>query len=418
MFTSLPQQVEAFKAYKWEDIQPFYDELVKRPFSQETVTSWMADWAKLRNLILERFAKLRLANTQNTKDEAVETELQSFLKNIHSPAQTFNNKLTRRLLESGLKIDGMELPLKKMRAESDLFSEDNLPLLTQEVKYSSQFNRTMGSQTVEWEGESRTLIQMRTLFDSPDRAHRQEVWQKMSARQLEDRGSLNALWQSLFKLRREIAQNAGFDSYLAFRWQLLKRFDYTPQDSLVFHEAIAEKVVPAASRIYQQLADSFGVEKLRPWDVANDTQPLMYPKLTPMRAVDELATKTAAMFHHVGEEFGAYFETMRQENLLDLPNHASKAPGGYCTYFAVEKRPFILMNAVGSAGDVRTMLHEAGHAFHAFESNHLPYPDQRHSGHEFSEVASMAMELLASPYLTSEFGGFYDSHEEAARQVG
>ena len=64
------------------------------------------------------------------------------------------------------------------------------------------------------------------------------------------------------------------------------------------------------------------------------------------------------------------------------------------------------MNAVGTHSDVQTMLHEGGHAFHVFESNKLPYASQRDVGMEFAEVASMAMELLASPYLTKEHGGF------------
>ncbi len=415
MTTSIPDSLEAFAQLKWEEIEPIYQELVERPFTQENVESWMVDWAKLRNLLAEQFARLRVASTQNTKDETVEENLQTFLKNVFRPAQKYNNQLTKRLLESGYEIEGMTLPLKKMKAENDLFSDENLNLFNEEVKLAGQYNRTIGSQTVAWEGEQRTLIQMRTFFDSPDRTHRKEVWQKIATRQLEDRNDLNALWKSLFQLRQKIARNAGFDNYLAYRWKLLKRFDYSPEDSMTFHQAIEEKVVPAASKVYAQLAQNLGVEKLRPWDVANDTQPLMYPKLTPMSSVDELAPKSAAMFYHVGNEFGNYFKTMQDEALLDLPNHAGKAPGGYCTYFSVAKRPFIFMNAVGSAGDVRTMLHEAGHAFHAFESNHLPYPDQRHPGHEFSEVASMAMELLAAPYLTSEFGGFYDSPEEAAR---
>ncbi|MFC2064002.1 M3 family metallopeptidase, partial [Chloroflexota bacterium] len=55
-----------------------------------------------------------------------------------------------------------------------------------------------------------------------------------------------------------------------------------------------------------------------------------------------------------------------------------------------------------------------GHAFHVFESATLPYSQQLNVPMEFAEVASMGMELLASPYLTKEYGGFY-TPEEAAR---
>lgn len=415
MFDKLPKTSREFQKLSWEEIEPYFNELNKRPLSPTNVEQWLSDWAILKRLILEVYSRHRVAHTQDTTNEPVEEAMQSFLKNIFVPYQKYDNQLVEKMLESNLAVSGMDLPLRKMRASAELFNEENLDLFNEEVKLSSQYNRTIGTQSVEWEGETKTLIQMKTLFDSPNREHREKIWRKMSSRQLEDRQSLNDLWQALFALRQKIAKNAGFDNYLAYRWKYLNRFDYTPEDSRQFHDAIAQSVVPVASKVYEQLADELGVETLRPWDVGLDILPLMYPKLSPMESVEELAPKSSAMFTHVDAVFENYFETMRQEDLLDLPNRPGKAPGGYCTYFPMEKRPFIFMNAVGSASDVRTMLHEAGHAFHSFESNHLPYPQQRHPGHEFSEVASMAMELLASPYLTSEFGGFYDSAEDAAR---
>jgi oligoendopeptidase F len=57
-------------------------------------------------------------------------------------------------------------------------------------------------------------------------------------------------------------------------------------------------------------------------------------------------------------------------------------------------------------------LHESGHAFHVLSAQ-LPYFQQLQVGLEIAEVASMAMELLASPYLLSEPGGFYNEKEAA-----
>ena len=71
------------------------------------------------------------------------------------------------------------------------------------------------------------------------------------------------------------------------------------------------------------------------------------------------------------------------------------------------------MNGVGIHEDVQTILHEGGHAFHVFEISNLPYFFQEIPA-EFAEVASMAMEMLASPYLLKDQGGFYNP-EAAAR---
>jgi oligoendopeptidase F len=123
------------------------------------------------------------------------------------------------------------------------------------------------------------------------------------------------------------------------------------------------------------------------------------------------------VFVRVDPALGAYYATLQSEHLLDLDNRKGKAPGGYCTYFPAARRPFIFMNAVGLHDDVQTLLHEGGHAFHAFEVGALPYYPQTNPPMEFNEVASMAMELLAAPYLAAQPDGFYSPAEAARARI-
>jgi len=84
----------------------------------------------------------------------------------------------------------------------------------------------------------------------------------------------------------------------------------------------------------------------------------------------------------------------------------------------VAHRPFVFINNTNTPWDVQTMLHEGGHAFHEFERAHVNFYQRGeiYLPAEFGEVASMSMELLASPYKTKEFGGFY-TESEAARAM-
>jgi oligoendopeptidase F len=77
----------------------------------------------------------------------------------------------------------------------------------------------------------------------------------------------------------------------------------------------------------------------------------------------------------------------------------------------------MFVNAVGTHNDVATTIHESGHAFHVFETAGIPYIQQLAVPMEFAEVASMGMELLASPYLTKETGGFYTQAEAARARI-
>jgi oligoendopeptidase F len=112
------------------------------------------------------------------------------------------------------------------------------------------------------------------------------------------------------------------------------------------------------------------------------------------------------VFERVDPALGREFQTMIDERLLDLDSRKGKAPGGYCETLHFRGRPFIFMNAVGLVDDVMTLLHEAGHAFHAFASHRQPLIWQRHPGSEAAELASMSMELLASPHLRQPIGYF------------
>ena len=110
-------------------------------------------------------------------------------------------------------------------------------------------------------------------------------------------------------------------------------------------------------------------------------------------------------------ELARGFRLMRELRLLDLANRKGKAPGGYQSTLSESRLPFIFMNAAGTQEDVMTLLHEAGHSFHAFASHPLPYIWQRHPTMEQAELASMSMELLAFEGLRKERGGFYDEAE-------
>jgi oligoendopeptidase F len=120
------------------------------------------------------------------------------------------------------------------------------------------------------------------------------------------------------------------------------------------------------------------------------------------------------VFHRIAPELGREFQTMIDERLLDLESRKGKAPGGYCETLHHRGRPFIFMNAVGLVDDVMTLLHEAGHAFHAFASHPLPYVWQRHPGSEAAELASMSMELLAGPHLVHTTGFFSAEEHRSA----
>jgi oligoendopeptidase F len=201
-------------------------------------------------------------------------------------------------------------------------------------------------------------------------------------------------------------------------WAQRFRFDYSPEDCKTFHQAIEEVVVPAAKRLFEKRRQKLGTESVRPWDQLVDTSD--ESPLKPYQTVDEYKSRTKDIFTKVDPKFGEYFQVMMDGDLLDLDSRKNKAPGGYNLFYSVSQKPFIFINNTQMHFDVAVILHEGGHAFHAFESAVVPYFHERAENYvpaEFAEVASMEMELLASPYIAKEYGGFYTKHETARARL-
>jgi oligoendopeptidase F len=144
------------------------------------------------------------------------------------------------------------------------------------------------------------------------------------------------------------------------------------------------------------------VETLRPWDLEAD--PLHRPPLPEFARTEDLLDRCEAVFRKVHPELGDQFRFMRVHALLDVERRKGKAPGGYQQTLHERRWPFIFLN-VPPTRDVQTILHEAGHAFHALAARGEALLAYRGAPAEFAEVASMGMELLSAPYLEAIYPG-------------
>jgi oligoendopeptidase F len=409
---------KSFLSLPWSDIAPLYEALESYDLVAENAADWLAQWSRLRELVQERGATLRIESVKDTNDSEAEAGLREFLGQVYPEAVKADQALIAKLLASKLEPAGMARTLKTLRVRSEIFRPENVELGAQAQTLNIEFNKIIAAQTIQWDGQEQTLTALGSIYQKADRATRKQIWQIIEARESQDRQAINDLWSTQMDNRVAQARNAGFgDDYRALRWLELMRLDYTPADCRSFHDAIEQAVVPAASRIYEKHRLRLGADRLRPWDldIYQGTFPVSASDLKPYDSSEELKQRTSAAFHKVDPELGGYFDVLRQEQSMDLDNRKGKGPGAFCASLEASHRPFIFMNGVGQATDVNTMLHEAGHAFHNFETYALPYAHQRWSNMEFAEVASMAMELLAAPYLTE--AGFYSEGDYARHRV-
>ena len=231
------------------------------------------------------------------------------------------------------------------------------------------------------------MVQMGVYLQETDRSVRQEAWELVSNRRLAVADECDRQFDKLRDIRIQIAKNAGYADYRDYKHIAKGRFDYQPEDCFKFHEAVETVVMPAYNELLVERKKKLDLGALRPWDTAVDPDGL--EPLKPFSEVEDMVSKTKAVFDEIDEELAGGFQTMRDQNLLDLANRKGKAPGGYQSSLPEARLPFIFMNAVGLQRDVETLLHEAGHAFHTLAAQKEDIHEYQHAPLEFCEVAEI-----------------------------
>ncbi len=413
--TVLPESPDAFMDASWQDVLPYYDELARRPLDARNVEEWLADWSRFESLLSEASALASFAYSCDTSDPDREAAQLRFGTQISPRAHQQRIHLQERLVELGYTRAGLETMIQRFQNQMSLFNEANVPLFSELSELGTRWAKVNGAMTVEWEGEEKTPSQLLPFLLSNDRDVRERAFRLRAKPFIEKRDVLAGIFDRMYDLRQKVASNAGFGNFRDFAHREKNRFDYTPEDCMRFHVAVEEAVLPAVERINERRRRRMGLDALRPWDTSVDS--LGRPALKPFDDIRSFIDRAAQVFGHVAPDFRRYYEAMDDANLLDLDNRKGKAPGGYCQTLAFRKLPLIFMNAVGIDADLRTLLHESGHAFHSFEASRLPLLFQRHAGSEMAEVASMSMELLASPFIGKDSGGYYTEADAKRSQA-
>ncbi len=192
---------QEFRSLNWEGIQPLYQQLEDYELTEDSQDSWMEQWSDLRKLVDERYARLELATKLDTTDEEAEKQYYDFLDNVYPSIKAADQVLKEKILGSELIPQGMELALKKMQVEANLFCEENLPLMTEENKLGSQYSKILGAQTIQWKGEELTLVQVKAALLTTDREVRKELWELLSQRQLKDMKGMSAFMDQCTQVR-------------------------------------------------------------------------------------------------------------------------------------------------------------------------------------------------------------------------
>ncbi|MBQ9393875.1 MAG: hypothetical protein IJU18_07815 [Oscillospiraceae bacterium] len=153
------------------------------------------------------------------------------------------------------------------------------------------------------------------------------------------------LYIRLIRVRRELAQVLGYDSYESYQYDAFAR-DYSPRQAAAYLDALASDAAPVCRRIYDA----------SPYDAVS------YAPLTEERLLSLLEQATSSM----GDTVTDAMALMRQYSLYDVSSDSRKSPQSYTVYLYSYGLPFCFVDAYGDVEDLLTLSHEFGHFADSF----------------------------------------------------
>lgn len=399
-------------ATNWENLRPLYQGLLDRPVADvRALQLLLLDRSELDAAVSEAGTLLEINMTCHTDDAAANAAYSAFVENVAPQLKAISFELDKKIVghpaAAQLDQERYAVLLRDLRLGVELFRPENIPIETELTKLAQEFQQIAGAMTVQFHGQERTLPQMSKYQEETDRQQREDAFRTVAQRRLLERERFDDLFDRMLKLRHQTALNAGFANYRDFAHRAKRRFDYTVADCDAFAESVELSVVPAMRRLNAQRAAALGLDRLRPWDLSVDV--LGRAPLRPFATAEDMVARSHKVFQRMDAGLGSLFGALRAgvagDKCLDLDSRKGKAPGGYQANRDRKRIPFIFMNATGVQRDVETMVHEAGHAFHALLCRAEPLVAYRAEiPLEFCEVASMSMELTCHEFLDEFYG--------------
>ncbi|MGI4805413.1 MAG: hypothetical protein ACRYFL_11615, partial [Janthinobacterium lividum] len=194
----------------WENLEPIFTELQSRALnSVADLEQWLRDRSELEAALEEDFAWRYIKMTCDTTNPDLLEKFQYFATEIDPKTAPLNNELNQKLMDSPftsqLNEEKYFILLRGIKKSLELFREENIPLQTELQVEAQKYQSITGAMSVFIEEKEYTLEQAAVFLKSIDREKRQQVWEKITIRRLQDKDALNMLFNHLKTLRHQVS---------------------------------------------------------------------------------------------------------------------------------------------------------------------------------------------------------------------
>lgn len=360
---------------------------------------------KFTKHILTMHTLSSIRNSIDTRDAFYDKE-EKFWNNMLPLVQEVAQQWTKTLLASPFRADFEkeygEIMFSNAEMELKTFSPSIIPELQKENDLIQEYETLLASAQIKFGGNSYTLAQLFPYKNDENDDVRRAAWTVEGRWYAENSAELDRLYDDLVVLRDIMGKRLGYKDYTQLGYYRMCRNSYTKVDIEKFREAVVKYLVPVADRIYRNRAKSLGVGY--PLSYADSSLVFRSGNPRPLGTADDILKAGMKFYGELSKETAEFFKTMLDDELLDVLAKEGKRAGGYCTTIYDYEVPFIFANFNGTADDVETVTHEAGHAFADWYNRKRVPISTIWPTLEACEVHSMSMEFFAWNWSEEFFG--------------
>ena len=197
------------------------------------------------------------------------------------------------------------------------------------------------------------------------------------------------IFRELTKIRREIAETLGYDSYADYRYACCGR-TYTPEDASQLSERVRKEIVP----LLAEMRDDF-------YRAVGRLYGAVFGQAQTMERIGAVIADTAPML----SEPWSY---MLGHGMYDLGTDLRRMPGSFTTYFAAYGAPFLFGEWSGGSDAIPAVIHEFGH-FASFYMNGDTTGEE--NSLDLAEIDAQGLELITVLRYDTLYGDLSEDAE-------
>ncbi len=396
------------------------EETLKRQVNQLTSADDMAQWLNAYDgdlitlMDIATFAALiRVVDSANEQAEQLEAKANQAIAELEQVAEPLYDHLMQltdvdfnALVQSeALAPFHFKLQHKRAMAVHRLSVAEETLLQKMAVDglhaWGEQYSKLAGTLRCDIDGETVGLASAFNMTMSADRTLREAAFNGIRSAWAEHQDSvvagLNAIngWRLNEFQRRSGKQELHYLDVACHQSHITRDTLHALMNTADEQKSVGQKAI----RLMQQWND---IADGKPWDLmappksdgTSEAEPIPY---------EEALDIIQGAFAEFDPDMANFVQRMHEHGWIDAKPTPNRATGAFCTEFFAAGEPRVFMTYDGSMGNVLTLAHELGHAWHAWVMRDIPFSAKQYPM-TLAETASIFAETLVRQALLQRAG--------------